>query len=241
MSGTRKRPPRKTAADPRRCPCRECAAIRKRRRHRRTHRKCPMRRSQSRATRPQPPSPSSCSDAHERRPCNRRTSRLRRRPRTMRRMRILRFLRIMTVALRFGLDDILLSHERVRFLRPWVAPRCCSGATCRRRARCACASRSKRWARSSSSSGRCCPRAATSCRRTSPTSSRSCRTRVPPFPAEEVIATLDRCYRRPVDEVFATFDRTPTASASVAQVHFAHAAQRHAGRGEGAAARASRT
>src|SRR5262249_36239345 len=45
--------------------------------------------------------------------------------------------------------------------------------------------------------------------------------RVPPFPTEAVLATLARCYRRPVDEVFATFDREPTASASVAQVHFA--------------------
>ena len=34
-------------------------------------------------------------------------------------MKVLRFLRIMMVALRFGLDDILLSHERVRVLRPW--------------------------------------------------------------------------------------------------------------------------
>jgi ubiquinone biosynthesis protein len=45
--------------------------------------------------------------------------------------------------------------------------------------------------------------------------------RVPPFPAEAVIATLNRCYHRPVDEVFATFEREPAASASVAQVHFA--------------------
>src|SRR6478609_11858088 len=32
-------------------------------------------------------------------------------------MKVLRF---MMVALRFGLDDILLSHERVRFIRPWT-------------------------------------------------------------------------------------------------------------------------
>ena len=35
-------------------------------------------------------------------------------------MRILRLARITTVALRFGLDDLLLSHERLRGLRPWV-------------------------------------------------------------------------------------------------------------------------
>src|SRR4029450_4743366 len=35
-------------------------------------------------------------------------------------MRILRLVRIATVATRFGLDDILLSYERLRVLRPWV-------------------------------------------------------------------------------------------------------------------------
>jgi len=44
---------------------------------------------------------------------------------------------------------------------------------------------------------------------------------VPPFPTEQVIATLTRLYGKPVDAVFKSFDRTPIASASVAQVHFA--------------------
>src|SRR5512134_373055 len=44
---------------------------------------------------------------------------------------------------------------------------------------------------------------------------------VPPFPSEQVVATLERFYRRPVDTVFKSFDRAPVASASVAQVHFA--------------------
>jgi ubiquinone biosynthesis protein len=44
---------------------------------------------------------------------------------------------------------------------------------------------------------------------------------VPPFPSEQVVATLERFYRKPVDTVFKSFDRTPVASASVAQVHFA--------------------
>jgi ubiquinone biosynthesis protein len=45
--------------------------------------------------------------------------------------------------------------------------------------------------------------------------------RVPPFPSAEVVATLERCYRRPLAAVFRSFDQTPVASASVAQVHFA--------------------
>jgi ubiquinone biosynthesis protein len=44
---------------------------------------------------------------------------------------------------------------------------------------------------------------------------------VPPFPSEQVIAALTRLYGKPVDAVFRSFDRTPVASASVAQVHFA--------------------
>jgi len=45
--------------------------------------------------------------------------------------------------------------------------------------------------------------------------------RVPPFPSDQALAVLQQLYGRPADEVFVNFERTPVASASVAQVHFA--------------------
>ncbi|KQP43241.1 ubiquinone biosynthesis regulatory protein kinase UbiB [Pseudorhodoferax sp. Leaf274] len=45
--------------------------------------------------------------------------------------------------------------------------------------------------------------------------------RVPPFPSDIAVATVERAFRKPLDEIFVQFDRTPIASASIAQVHFA--------------------
>ena len=44
---------------------------------------------------------------------------------------------------------------------------------------------------------------------------------VPPFPSVEAIAEMERAFGRPLDQVFAAFEPKPVASASVAQVHFA--------------------
>jgi ubiquinone biosynthesis protein len=63
-------------------------------------------------------------------------------------MRILRLVRIATVATRFGLDDILLSHERLRVLRPWVN-RLLFWRDLREPARCGYGWRSRRSDRSS--------------------------------------------------------------------------------------------
>jgi ubiquinone biosynthesis protein len=44
--------------------------------------------------------------------------------------------------------------------------------------------------------------------------------RVPPFSTDLVLRTLERAFGKPVDDVFASFERQAVASASVAQVHF---------------------
>jgi len=44
---------------------------------------------------------------------------------------------------------------------------------------------------------------------------------VPPFPSEVAVASIERAFGRPVDQIFSRFDRVPVASASIAQVHFA--------------------
>jgi ubiquinone biosynthesis protein len=135
-------------------------------------------------------------------------------------MKILRFLRIMMVALRFGLDDILLSHERMSFLRPWPrrvlfwrdlsTPR----AVRLRLALEALGPIFVKFGQMLSTRRDLLPQDIAD-------ELAKLQDRVPPFPAEAVMTTLDRCYHRPVDQVFASFDRDPAASASVAQVHFA--------------------
>ena len=44
---------------------------------------------------------------------------------------------------------------------------------------------------------------------------------VPPFPSQQAVALLEANYNKKLSEVFRSFDETPIASASVAQVHFA--------------------
>ena len=135
-------------------------------------------------------------------------------------LRILRLARIVQVALRHGLDEFLLGHERVRGLRPFVngvlfwrdlsQPRA-------ERLRAALVDLGPIFVKFGQ---------VLSTRRDilPPDIADELATlqdRVPPFPSEQVVATLERVYGRPVDSVFVSFEREPVASASVAQVHFA--------------------
>jgi ubiquinone biosynthesis protein len=45
--------------------------------------------------------------------------------------------------------------------------------------------------------------------------------RVPPFSSDVAVTTIERAFRRPIGDIFVQFEREPVASASIAQVHFA--------------------
>ena len=135
-------------------------------------------------------------------------------------MRLFRLLRIISVSLRFGLDEFVLGHERVRALR-WLvkillfrrhieAPRA-------QRLRLALEALGPIFVKFgqllSTRRDLLPPDIADELAKL--------QDQVPPFAAEYVFATLARAYSRPVNDVFAQFDAVAIASASVAQVHFA--------------------
>jgi ubiquinone biosynthesis protein len=51
--------------------------------------------------------------------------------------------------------------------------------------------------------------------------------RVPPFASEVAVATIERELKRPLKDIFISFEQEPVASASIAQVHFAVLRDRH--------------
>jgi hypothetical protein len=79
-------------------------------------------------------------------------------------MYFFRILRIFFTAVRFGLDEFFLGHERVKLVR-WLVQALffwrASFGRCNNRAASACVWRWNRSARSSSSSARCCRPGAT--------------------------------------------------------------------------------
>ena len=135
-------------------------------------------------------------------------------------MKLLRLARILTIGLRFGLEEFFLGHERVRplrwlvrttlFWRPLSEPR---GVRLRRALE-ALGPIFVKFGQMLSTRRDLVPLDIAD-------ELAQLQDRVPPFPSVEAIATLEKLYRKPLSEVFAEFDATPVASASVAQVHFA--------------------
>jgi ubiquinone biosynthesis protein len=135
-------------------------------------------------------------------------------------VRLIRLLIIVMVALRFGLDEFLLGHERVRGVRTLI-----------RRLlfwRSLGEPRAVRLRRALETLGPIFVKfgQALSTRRDLLPADLAdelarLQDRVPPFDSSQVEATLEQVYGRPVDQVFLEFDLQPVASASVAQVHFA--------------------
>ncbi|MBI3432239.1 MAG: ubiquinone biosynthesis regulatory protein kinase UbiB [Hydrogenophilales bacterium] len=135
-------------------------------------------------------------------------------------MKLLRLVRILTIGLRFGLEEFFLGHERVRplrwlvrvtlFWRPLSEPR---GVRLRRALE-ALGPIFVKFGQMLSTRRDLVPLDIAD-------ELAQLQDRVPPFPSDQAIATLEAAYKKPLAEVFAEFDVTPVASASVAQVHFA--------------------
>src|SRR5512133_1100787 len=135
-------------------------------------------------------------------------------------MRLTRLARILLVALRFGLDEFLLGHERFRAVRPlarffrfgrdFTTPRAV-------RLRLALETLGPIFVKFG--------QLLSTRRDLIPTDIADelakLQDQVPPFPSAQAVALLEEGYGKPLREIFAKFDETPVASASVAQVHFA--------------------
>ncbi len=135
-------------------------------------------------------------------------------------MRFFRLLKIIFVVLRFGLDEFLLAHERTRwmrvlvrvilFFRSYSTPRA-------ERLRLALEALGPIFVKFG--------QMLSTRRDLMPTDIADelakLQDQVPPFPSAQAVALLENLYQKKLSEVFASFDETPIASASVAQVHFA--------------------
>jgi ubiquinone biosynthesis protein len=135
-------------------------------------------------------------------------------------MRLFRLITIIFVVLRFGLDEFLLAHERVRWLRVPLNILLFFRSTKRPRAvrlRLALENLGPIFVKFGQM---------LSTRRDLMPADiadelAKLQDQVPPFPSAQAIAILQANYGRPLNEVFQSFEELPVASASVAQVHFA--------------------
>ena len=135
-------------------------------------------------------------------------------------MRLFRLIKIIFVVLRFGLDEFLLAHVRVRWLRVPLNLLLFFRSTKRPRAvrlRLALENLGPIFVKFGQM---------LSTRRDLMPADiadelAKLQDQVPPFPSAQAIAILEANYRRPLSEVFQSFEELPVASASVAQVHFA--------------------
>jgi len=135
-------------------------------------------------------------------------------------MHFFRLLKIISVSIRYGLDEFFLGHERVAGLRRFVrviffwrslaAPR----AVRLRQALEALGPIFVKFGQILSTRRDLLPADIAD-------ELAKLQDRVPPFPTEEVMAILRRVYGKPAGQVFRDFSLTPVASASVAQVHLA--------------------
>jgi ubiquinone biosynthesis protein len=135
-------------------------------------------------------------------------------------MRLLRLIKIISVAIRFGLEEFILGHARFRvlntiskvllFWRPIKEPRAV-------RLRLALENLGPIFVKFgqilSTRPDLIPPDIAEELAKL--------QDQVPPFPTAQVLEAIHQAYGQPTEQVFAEFDQQPAASASVAQVHFA--------------------
>ena len=135
-------------------------------------------------------------------------------------LRFFRLIKIIFVVLRFGLDEFLLAHERMRwmhiplnlllFLRNTSKPRA-------ERLRLALENLGPifvKFGQMLSTRRDLMPEDIAD-------ELAKLQDQVPPFPSSQAVAVLEATYGTILSDVFQSFEETPVASASVAQVHFA--------------------
>ncbi len=135
-------------------------------------------------------------------------------------MRIFRLLKILYIAFKFGLDEFVLNHSRLQFLRVTVRtltfwrnldkPR-------GERLRLALEALGPifvKFGQMLSTRRDLLPQDIAD-------ELAKLQDQVPPFSSEVVISSLEKVYGKKISEIFLKFDEIPEASASVAQVHFA--------------------